>query len=91
MPTAATELTELTEAQRAEIMLDRYTQMVANVRKSILEEMTPLEIAQMIATHFDEAPEDTLDTAKALVQEFTKDFPTSRADAHRWADEAFNV
>jgi hypothetical protein len=88
MPTAST---ELSPEKQNEIMLDRYTATVANVRKAVLEEMTPLEIAQMIATFFDDSPEDQLDTAKALVQEFVKGFTLSRSDAHRWADEAFNV
>jgi hypothetical protein len=74
-----------------EAQLDRYTATVSNVRKAVLESMTPLEIAQMIATHFDDSPEDTLDTAKALVQEFRHEFAMTRADAHRWADRAFNV
>jgi hypothetical protein len=53
--------------------------------------MSPLEIGQMIATHFDDSPEDTLDTAEALVREFVSDFQFTRTAAHEWADKAFNV
>lgn len=86
-----TDTSVLTEAERAAIMLDRYTQMVANVRKATLEDMNPKEIAEMIATYFDDSPEDVLDTAEALVREYVKFFPLSRAAAHEWADKAFNV
>jgi len=56
---------ELTESERAEIVLDQYAEFASDVRVA--------------------------DTAKALVREFTKGFPLSRADAHRWAEEAFDV
>jgi hypothetical protein len=88
MTTASTELTE--EAQNA-VLLGRYTQTVAEVRKAVLESMTPLEIAQMIGTHFDEAPEDALDTAQAIVREHVKNYAYTRAQAHEWADKAFSV
>jgi hypothetical protein len=70
---------------------DRWVGEIGDIRKVILREMTPKTIAEMIAVHFDEAPEDILDTAKALVAEFSRGYATTRADAHRWADDAFGV
>lgn len=87
----STTSTELTQEKKNEILLDRYMETVVNVRKAVLESMTPLEIAQMIVIHFDDSPEDVLDTANALVQEFVKDFQFTRTAAHEWADQAFNV
>jgi hypothetical protein len=73
-------------------MNELYMTQIAAVREAILEEQSPRQIAEWLATHFDEYPDDILDTAMALVQQYIgQGISFSREQAQEWADKAFGV
>lgn len=71
---------------------EKYSAQVGMAREAVLHDMSPGEIAEMVAIHFDESPEDVLDTAEALVGQFgSMGYRLNRDQAHEWADKAFGV
>ena len=58
-----------TASEQEAATYDKYVETIAGVRSAIIENMSPKDIAEWIASHFDDAPEDTFDTIVALADE----------------------